>query len=89
MILREWARPIDWLYTRIALPGLIDGWLLADQYHDIHADRPVILCGTEARVSKRGDIVLNQPTPSAACDTIHHALAMQEAVSADDERQAA
>ncbi|WP_404294240.1 response regulator (plasmid) [Microvirga sp. RSM25] len=34
---------IDWLVPRVKLPGLIDGWLLADEYHRHHPDRPVIL----------------------------------------------
>jgi DNA-binding response OmpR family regulator len=28
LILRDWSRPIGWLDTRAALPGLIDGWIL-------------------------------------------------------------
>ena len=34
---------IDWLVTKINLPGLVDGWLLADEFHRHHPDRPVIL----------------------------------------------
>jgi CheY-like chemotaxis protein len=34
---------IDWLVTRVSLPGLVDGWLLADEYHRHNPDRPVIL----------------------------------------------
>jgi CheY-like chemotaxis protein len=34
---------IDWLVTKISLPGLVDGWLLADEFHRHHPDRPVIL----------------------------------------------
>jgi CheY-like chemotaxis protein len=34
---------IDWLVTRVRLPGLVDGWLLADEYHRHHPDRPVIV----------------------------------------------
>src|ERR671921_2581638 len=34
---------IDWLVTRVRLPGLVDGWLLADEYHRHNPDRPVIL----------------------------------------------
>ena len=25
---RNWQRPIDWLYTRAALPRMVDGWIL-------------------------------------------------------------
>jgi len=34
---------IDWLVTRVNLPGLVDGWLLADEYHQHNPERPVIL----------------------------------------------
>ncbi|MET0427487.1 MAG: response regulator [Microvirga sp.] len=34
---------LAWLVTRTRLPGLVDGWILADEFHRHHADRPVIL----------------------------------------------
>jgi CheY-like chemotaxis protein len=34
---------IDWLVTRVNLPGLVDGWLLANEYHQHNPERPVIL----------------------------------------------
>jgi CheY-like chemotaxis protein len=34
---------IGWLVTRVRLPGLVDGWLLADEYHRHNPDRPVVL----------------------------------------------
>jgi CheY-like chemotaxis protein len=37
LTLRDWSRRVDWLYTRASLPGLVDGWILADEYHDRHA----------------------------------------------------
>jgi CheY-like chemotaxis protein len=74
LALRDWSRPIDWLYTRAALPGLIDGWILADEYHDMHQNRAVVISGSEARISSRGDIVLNQPVPPTAFEAILGAL---------------
>jgi hypothetical protein len=44
--LQGWSRPIDWLYTRAALPGLIDSWILADEYHEKHRNRAVVIPGT-------------------------------------------
>lgn len=38
---------IDWLVTRLRLPGLVDGWLLADEYHRHNPDRPVVLLSEE------------------------------------------
>jgi CheY-like chemotaxis protein len=34
---------INWLVTRVKLPGLVDGWLLADEYHRHNSGRPAIL----------------------------------------------
>ena len=49
LALRDWSHPIGWLYTRAVLPGLVDGWILADQYHEVHENRVVILAGAEQR----------------------------------------
>ena len=34
---------IDWLVSKIKLPGLVCGWLLADEYHTHHPDRAALL----------------------------------------------
>ncbi|WP_430910679.1 response regulator [Methylobacterium sp. sgz302541] len=41
-ILRKSGVEIDWLLTDIALPGLIDGWDVAEAFRAAHADRPVV-----------------------------------------------
>jgi DNA-binding NtrC family response regulator len=74
LALRDWSRPIDWLYTRASLPCLIDGWILADEYHDSHAGRAVIIAAPEARISRQGDIILQQPSPTTVLDTLRHAI---------------
>ena len=38
---------IGWLVTRVRLPGRVDGWLLADEYHRHNPDRPVVLLSEE------------------------------------------
>ena len=81
LILRDFSQEIDWLYTRTALPGLIDGWILADAYHDRHTDRPVILAGAAVGLSSQGDIVLNLPTPSAVFDALRQALTFERAAA--------
>src|SRR5688500_9781309 len=58
LALRDWSRPVDWLYTRASLLCLIDGWILADEYHDSHEGRAVIIAAPEARISRQGDIIL-------------------------------
>ncbi len=72
--LRDWSRTIDRLYTRAALPGLIDGWILADEDHETHQNRAVVISGSEARISSQDDIVLNQPMPPAAFEAILRAF---------------
>ncbi|WP_046868401.1 response regulator [Microvirga massiliensis] len=94
LALRDRSRPVGSLYARVVLPGPMDGWILADAYHEMHKDRAVILSGAEARVSAQGDIVLKQPTPTAAFKAICEALAGRERASAaatrpTDARQAA
>jgi hypothetical protein len=34
LVLRDFSQAINRLYARAALPGLIDGWILADAYQD-------------------------------------------------------
>jgi DNA-binding NtrC family response regulator len=73
LTLRDRSRPIDWLYTRARLPGLIDGWILADEYHDSHPDRAAVIAVPEARLSRSGDTLLTQPTLATVLDTVLHA----------------
>jgi hypothetical protein len=55
------------------LPRLIDGWILADAYHEVHAQRPVVISAAQARRSGR-DIVLEQPSPAAVMRALLHAI---------------
>jgi len=68
--LRNWNSRINWLYSRATLPGLLDGWILADEYHCTYPDRPVVVSAAEARSSTQRHIVLKQPTPAAAFEVI-------------------
>jgi CheY-like chemotaxis protein len=47
---------IDWLVTRVRLPGLVDGWLLADEYHRHNPNRPVILLSEGISEAERPSI---------------------------------
>jgi DNA-binding NarL/FixJ family response regulator len=69
-LLRDWNHPVDWLYTRADLPGLIDGWILADEYHDSHPHRAVVIAASVERVSAQGHVVLKEPSLAAALDAI-------------------
>jgi CheY-like chemotaxis protein len=43
LTLCEQREEIDWLVTGRHLPGLVCGWLLADEYHRHHPMRPVLI----------------------------------------------
>jgi DNA-binding NtrC family response regulator len=96
--LRDRSCRIDWLYSRAALPGLIDGWILADEYHDVHPGRAVIVATAAtagARSSARRDIVLKQPTPRVVSARLRHLIGRARQIrtaaraTADDHRRAA
>ena len=76
--LRDWSKPIDWLYTKAALPVLVDGFILADEYHDAHPDRSVVIFSAERRHSAR-DIILATPTPGAILEALAQAMHSAEA----------
>ncbi|WP_262273550.1 hypothetical protein [Microvirga yunnanensis] len=70
LTLRDWQHPIEWLYTRAGLPILIDGWILADEYHDTYPARPAVIVAAKARPSRQGDIILAQPSPAAVLEIV-------------------
>ena len=76
LILRDWQHPVGWVYSRSALTGLIDGAILADEYHDCHPEGPPIISAQRAGFSARGDILLAQPTLAAVLETVRHAIDM-------------
>jgi two-component system, OmpR family, response regulator len=41
-ILQDKVQDIDWLFTDIKLPGVIDGWRVADEFRLTHPFRPVV-----------------------------------------------
>lgn len=63
-MLRDGRATIDWLFTDINLPGLIDGWSVAAVYRERHPDRPVIYASTLPRLERRsvpGSIYVRKP----------------------------
>ena len=63
-MLRQRGSEIDWLFTDITLPGLIDGWEVASAYRERHPRRPVIYASTAARIERRtvpGSIFVHKP----------------------------
>ena len=53
--LRSRAGQVDWLFTDIRLPGLIDGWRVADEFRFSHPLRPVIFA-TGAAAERPRDV---------------------------------
>jgi len=43
LTLCRYGGEIDWLVSKVGLPGLVCGWMLADEYRQHHSDRPVVL----------------------------------------------
>jgi CheY-like chemotaxis protein len=43
LTLCEQRNQIDWLVTKLRLPGLVCGWLLTDEYHKYHPVRPALI----------------------------------------------
>lgn len=63
-VLRERGREIDWLFTDINLPGLIDGWTVAEAFRAQHPDRPVVYTSTGQGRNPRavpGSLYLRKP----------------------------
>lgn len=63
-ILRERGPAIDWLFTDINLPGLIDGWTVAEAFRIQHPDRPVVYTSTAIGQHPRavpGSLYLRKP----------------------------
>ena len=43
LTLCQLGEEIDWLVSKVKLPGLVCGWILTDEYREHHPDRPVLL----------------------------------------------
>jgi two-component system, OmpR family, response regulator len=52
-ILRDPGHEIDWLFTDIRLPGIIDGWRVADEFRLTHPFRPVVYATAYAPEQER------------------------------------
>jgi CheY-like chemotaxis protein len=43
LALCQHGNEIDWLVSKVSLPGLVCGWILVDEYRRHHPDRPALL----------------------------------------------
>ncbi len=78
LLLRDRQHAIDWLYTRAVLPVLIDGWILADEYHESHPCRAVVLAVSLPRAPVGPDVILEEPTPAAVLQAIRSVVKAAE-----------
>ena len=76
-VLRDWNHPVDGFFSRATLPGLMDGWILADEYRDSHPHRSAVIAVSDDRVSAQGHVVLKEPSPADAFDAIRGAATMR------------
>ena len=53
LILCRKGEEIDWLVSKEKLPGLVCGWILADEYRQHHPDRSVLLISPEPDPAKK------------------------------------
>jgi CheY-like chemotaxis protein len=71
MVLRQWPRRIEWLAAGPGLPGLVDGWMLADEFHQTHPGRPVLLsCDEVQRPSQPHVVAVNFASPADVVGTL-------------------
>lgn len=84
-VLRHKGQDIDWLFTDIGLPGLVDGWSVADEYRRTHPDRPIIYASTASRRSGRsvgGSLFVEKPFEPAEMLRIAEMMRFQASLGA-------
>lgn len=73
LVLCQLAVEIDWLVSKASLPGLVCGSILADEYHEHHPSRPVLLVSSRNRFeapSSATTIVISQGTPMRVLEVL-------------------
>jgi two-component system OmpR family response regulator len=61
LLLRKERERVDWLLTATALPGLVDGWIVADEYQTWHPARAVVYATDRAPQEKAGAVMVPRP----------------------------
>jgi CheY-like chemotaxis protein len=71
LMLRASRQVIDWLVTNQALPGLVDGGILADEFHVYHPNRAVVFCADRVlSVRQRPPLAQVEPPSSDIVTTL-------------------
>ena len=64
-LLQDRTRRIDWLFTDIRLPGVVDGWRVADEFRLSHPFRPIVYATAyapeQARQQLQGSYFFRKP----------------------------
>lgn len=69
--IRKWRGRIDCLFSVVRLPGLIDGWILGDEFRRWNPDRPVLLAvDNSLDASRRMPSVAYLITPVSPLDVL-------------------
>ncbi len=92
LILREERHRVDWLISRVALPGLTCGWMLADEFRALHPGRPALLVADEAaeeRDVEAGRVLRGAATPVEVLDALKRVATAHEAASRGELARAA
>jgi two-component system, OmpR family, response regulator len=76
VFLRTMQGRVHWLYVDIRLPGVIDGWCVADQFRFSHPLRPVVYASGHSSDRERcvpGSVFFEKPfDPLAVVATFRH-----------------
>jgi CheY-like chemotaxis protein len=92
VLLREWPRRIGWLYTEAELPGLVDGWILADEFHQAHPSRPVLYGvprHAKHRSHERGIVLSTPVSPRMVAEVLLRLSQSEDVPAAEVTRWAA
>lgn len=71
--IRRWRGRIDCLFSTIRLPGLIDGWIVGDEFRRLNPNRPVLYAADGEADPKRcmpGALYLQ--APASPLDVLEH-----------------
>src|SRR3954447_24796574 len=75
-LLRNRLGDVDWLYTKADLPGLVDGWILGDEFHQVRRGRPVLygVAPHATRPARVGEVLLALPVDARGVAAIFVSL---------------
>jgi len=88
LVLREQRAAVDWLVTRQTLPGLVDGPVLADEFHVHHPSRPVLTDAGAAGVRQGTLRTMNLSSPDEIVGEVRALSTSVSAPQCSGEKQA-